>query len=199
MGIGASPSSSNRRAPSDPNNTLWGTAMQLEVILACGVLALLYGLYTIRAVLSLPAGTERMQEIAAAIQEGARAYLNRQYTTIAAVGAVIFVLAFFFLGWEVALGFLIGAALSGAAGYVGMYVSVRANVRTTEASRSGLAKGLSVAFRAGAVTGMLVVGLGLLGVAGYYAFLTGGLGLDLADPAQNRIIVDSLVGLGFGA
>ena len=117
-----------------------------------------------------------MQEIAAAIQEGARAYLNRQYTTIAIVGVVIFALAFWFLGWQV------GARLPdrrgrcrALAGYVGMYVSVRANVRTAEASRSGLAQGLSVAFRSGAVTGMLVVGLGLLGVAGYYAFLTGGL------------------------
>jgi len=173
--------------------------MQLEIVLACGVLALLYGLWTVRSVLSLPAGTARMQEIAAAIQEGARAYLNRQYTTIAMVGVVIFALAFFFLGWQVAVGFLVGATLSGAAGYVGMYVSVRANVRTTEASRSGLAAGLSVAFRSGAVTGMLVVGLGLLGVAGYYAFLTKGLGLDLASTEQSRIIVDSLVGLGFGA
>jgi K(+)-stimulated pyrophosphate-energized sodium pump len=173
--------------------------MQLEIILACGVLALLYGLWTIRSVLSLPAGNARMQEIAAAIQEGARAYLNRQYATIAMVGVVIFALAFFFLGWQVALGFLIGATLSGAAGYVGMYVSVRANVRTAEASRSGLAAGLSVAFRAGAVTGMLVVGLGLLAVAGYYAFLTKGLGLGLDNTEQSRIIVDSLVGLGFGA
>jgi K(+)-stimulated pyrophosphate-energized sodium pump len=173
--------------------------MQLEIVLACGVLALLYGLWTVRSVLSLPAGTARMQEIAAAIQEGARAYLNRQYTTIAMVGVVIFALAFFFLGWQVAVGFLVGATLSGAAGYVGMYVSVRANVRTTEASRSGLAAGLSVAFRSGAVTGMLVVGLGLLGVAGYYAFLTRGLGLDLASTEQSRVIVDSLVGLGFGA
>jgi len=173
--------------------------MELHLILACGVLALLYGLWTIRSLLGLPAGNARMQEIAAAIQEGARAYLNRQYTTIAMVGVVIFALAFVFLGWQVALGFLIGATLSGAAGYVGMYVSVRANVRTAEASRSGLAKGLSVAFRAGAVTGMLVVGLGLLGVAGYYAFLTSGLKLDLADAEQSRIIVDSLVGLGFGA
>ncbi len=173
--------------------------MQLEIVLACGVLALLYGLWTIRSVLNLPAGNARMQEIAAAIQEGAAAYLNRQYTTIAGVGVVIFALAFFFLGWQVALGFLIGATLSGAAGYVGMYVSVRANVRTAEASRSGLAAGLSVAFRSGAVTGMLVVGLGLLAVAGYYAFLTMGLGLDLASTAQSRIIVDSLVGLGFGA
>jgi len=173
--------------------------MQLEIVLACGVLALLYGLWTIRSVLSLPAGNARMQEIAAAIQEGAAAYLNRQYTTIAGVGVVIFALAFFFLGWQVALGFLIGASLSGAAGYVGMYVSVRANVRTAEASRSGLAAGLSVAFRSGAVTGMLVVGLGLLAVAGYYAFLTMGLGLSLDSTAQSRIIVDSLVGLGFGA
>jgi K(+)-stimulated pyrophosphate-energized sodium pump len=173
--------------------------MQLEVILACGVLALLYGLWTIRSVLGLPAGNARMQEIAAAIQEGAAAYLNRQYTTIAVVGVVIFALAFFFLGWQVAIGFLIGAGLSGAAGYVGMYVSVRANVRTAEASRSGLAAGLSVAFRSGAVTGMLVVGLGLLAVAGYYAFLTMGLHLSLDSTEQNRIIVDSLVGLGFGA
>ncbi len=173
--------------------------MQLEIVLACGVLALLYGLWTIKAVLALPAGNARMQEIAAAIQEGARAYLNRQYTTIAMVGVVIFLLAFFFLGWQVAGGFLIGSTLSGAAGYVGMYVSVRANVRTTEAARSGLASGLSVAFRSGAVTGMLVVGLGLLAVAGYYFFLTTCLKLDLADPAQSRIIVDSLVGLGFGA
>jgi K(+)-stimulated pyrophosphate-energized sodium pump len=172
---------------------------QILIIIACGVLALLYGLYTIRSVLSLSAGTARMQEIAAAIQEGAKAYLNRQYTTIAIVGAAIFVLACIFLGWQVGLGFLIGAALSGAAGYVGMYVSVRANVRTAEAARSGLAAGLSVAFRSGAVTGMLVVGLGLLAVAGYFAFLTLGLGLDLSSPQDGRVIVDSLVGLGFGA
>jgi K(+)-stimulated pyrophosphate-energized sodium pump len=173
--------------------------MQLEIVLACGVLALLYGLWTVRAVLALPAGNARMQEIAAAIQEGAAAYLNRQYTTIAMVGAVIFILACWFLGWQVGVGFLIGATLSGSAGYVGMYVSVRANVRTAEASRSGLAAGLSVAFRAGAVTGMLVVGLGLLAVAGYYFFLTTCLKLDLAVAEQSRIIVDSLVGLGFGA
>ncbi|HXC57363.1 MAG TPA: sodium-translocating pyrophosphatase [Rhizomicrobium sp.] len=173
--------------------------MGLELVLAAGVLALLYGLWTIRSVLALSAGNARMQEIAAAIQEGAAAYLNRQYTTIAAVGAVIFILAFVFLGWQVAVGYLIGAALSGAAGYVGMYVSVRANVRTAEASRKGLAEGLSVAFRSGAVTGMLVVGLGVIAVAGYYAFLTMGLKLDIQDAAQSRIIVDSLVGLGFGA
>jgi K(+)-stimulated pyrophosphate-energized sodium pump len=173
--------------------------MELYIILACGALALLYGLWTIRSVLSLPAGNARMQEIAAAIQEGARAYLNRQYTAIAIVGAVIFVLACVFLGWQVGVGFLIGATLSGAAGYTGMYVSVRANVRTAEAARSGLAAGLSVAFRSGAVTGMLVVGLGLLAVAGYYFFLTTCLMLSLEDPAQSRVITDSLVGLGFGA
>src|ERR1700733_1070783 len=171
----------------------------LLIILCCGVLALLYGGWTIRSVLSLSAGNARMQKIAAAIQEGAGAYLNRQYTTIAMVGVVIFALACWFLGWQLGLGFLIGAVLSGAAGYIGMFVSVRANVRTTEASRSGLAGGLSVAFRAGAVTGMLVVGLGLLGVAGYYAFLTGPLGLSLNDPAQSRTIVESLIGLSFGA
>ena len=172
---------------------------QILIILACGVLALLYGVWTIRSVLALSAGNARMQEIAAAIQEGAAAYLNRQYTTIAIVGVVIFILAFLVFGWQMAVGFLIGAVASGLAGYVGMYVSVRANVRTTEASRSGLAPGLSVAFRAGAVTGMLVVGLGLLAVAGYYALLTMGLGLDLSNPEQSRVIVDSLVGLGFGA
>jgi K(+)-stimulated pyrophosphate-energized sodium pump len=173
--------------------------MGLELVLLCGVLALAYGLWTVRSVLALSAGNPRMQEIAAAIQEGAGAYLNRQYTTIAAVGAVVFVLAVIFLGWQVGVGYLIGAALSGAAGYVGMYVSVRANVRTAEAARQGLAQGLSVAFRSGAVTGMLVVGLGLIGVAGYYAFLTLGMKLDIQDAAQSRIIVDSLVALGFGA
>ena len=172
--------------------------MQLGLILGCAVLALLYGLWTIRSVLSLSAGNARMQEIAAAIQEGAAAYLNRQYTTIAIVGVVIFALAFF-LGWQVAIGFLIGAVLSGLAGYVGMYVSVRANVRTTEASRAGLAAGLSVAFRSGAVTGMLVVGLGLLGVAGYFAVLTGLMHLSLTNDTETRTIVESLVALSFGA
>ncbi|MBS0472031.1 MAG: sodium-translocating pyrophosphatase [Proteobacteria bacterium] len=173
--------------------------MDLAIVLGAGVLALLYGLWTISSVMSLSAGNARMQEIAAAIQEGASAYLNRQYTTIAAVGVVIFILAFIFLGWQVAVGFLIGSALSGAAGYIGMYVSVRANVRTAEAARQGLASGLSVAFRSGAVTGMLVVGLGLLAVAGYYTILTMVLGLSIDDPEQSRVIVDSLVGLGFGA
>jgi len=174
-------------------------SLQLSLVLASGVLALLYGAWTARAVTRQSAGNAAMQEIAAAIQEGAAAYLNRQYSTIAIAGAVILVVAYFVLGWQVALGYLIGATLSGAAGYVGMNVSVRANVRTAEASRHGLAKGLSIAFRAGAVTGFLVVGLGLLAVAGYYAFLTAGLGLDVNDAREGRTIVDSLVALGFGA
>ncbi|MGC9954682.1 MAG: sodium-translocating pyrophosphatase [Rhizomicrobium sp.] len=174
-------------------------SVELELALACGVLALLYGAWTVRWVLAKSPGNARMQEIAAAIQEGARAYLNRQYTTIALVGAVIFALACYFLGWQVGVGYLIGATLSGLAGYVGMNVSVRANVRTAEAARHGLAAGLTLAFRSGAVTGLLVAGLGLIGVAGYYAFLTSGLGLSLDDPQQGRVIVDSLVGLGFGA
>jgi K(+)-stimulated pyrophosphate-energized sodium pump len=172
---------------------------ELLLVLLCGVAAVLYGAWTIRSVLSLSAGNQRMQEIAAAIQEGAAAYLNRQYTTIAIAGVVIFALAFWIFGWQVAVGYLIGAVLSGLAGYIGMNVSVRANVRTAEASRQGLAQGLSVAFRSGAVTGMLVVGLGLLGVAGYYMFLTRGLGLDIADETQGRVITNALVALGFGA
>ena len=174
-------------------------ATELILILACGAIALLYGAWAARSVLSKSPGNARMQEIAAAIQEGARAYLNRQYRTIAIVGAVIFVLAWFFLGLAVAVGFLIGAALSGTAGYIGMNVSVRANVRTAEASRQGLAEGLSMGFRSGTVTGLLVVGLGLIGVAGYYTFLVYGLKLDINVVAQGRIIQDSLVALGFGA
>src|SRR5882757_1919739 len=174
-------------------------SLQLSLVLACGVVALLYGGWLVRALLAKSPGTKEMQEIAAAIQEGAAAYLNRQYTTIAIAGAVIFVLAFFLLGWQEAVGFFIGATLSGAAGYVGMNVSVRANVRTAEASRQGVAQGLSVAFNSGVVTGLLVVGLGLLGVAGYYAVLTGPLGLSINDPQQSRQIVNSLVALGFGA
>src|ERR1700761_4888812 len=172
---------------------------ELLIVRGGGMLARLYGAWTIRSVLSMSAGNARMQEIAAAIQEGAAAYLNRQYTTIAIAGVIIFILAAVFLGWQVGVGYVIGAVLSGAAGYVGMNVSVRANVRTAEASRHGLAQGLSVAFRSGAVTGMLVVGLGLLGVAGYYMFLRDALHLDPDNAAQGRIIVDSLVGLGFGA
>jgi K(+)-stimulated pyrophosphate-energized sodium pump len=173
--------------------------LQLMLVLACAVLALVYGGFTIMSVLALSPGNARMQEIAAAIQEGAAAYLNRQYTTIGIAGVVIFILAFAEFGWQVAVGYLIGATFSGAAGYIGMNVSVRANVRTAEASRSGLAAGLSVAFRSGAVTGLLVVGLGLLGVAGYYSFLRYGIGLDIADETQGRIVTNALVALGFGA
>ncbi|HEY1631241.1 MAG TPA: sodium-translocating pyrophosphatase [Rhizomicrobium sp.] len=173
--------------------------MELYLVLGCGLLALLYGAWTIRSVLGMSPGNERMQEIAAAIQEGASAYLNRQYTTIAIAGVVIFALAFWEFGWMVAAGYAVGAILSGLAGYVGMNVSVRANVRTAEASRQGLAQGLSVAFRSGAVTGMLVVGLGLIGVAGYYSFLRYGIGLDIADETQGRVITNALVALGFGA
>ena len=135
--------------------------MLLMLVIACGVIAVLYGVIASRSILAASAGTERMQEIAGAIQEGASAYLNRQYRTIAMVGVVVAVVLFYFLGSQAAIGFLIGAILSGAAGYVGMLISVRANVRTTEASRQGLAQGLSIAFRSGAVTGMLVAGFAL--------------------------------------
>lgn len=161
-------------------------------IIACGVIALLYGLFMIRSVLALSAGTEQMQKIASAIQIGAKAYLNRQYTVITMVGAVICLGLGLLLGWTVALGFFIGAFLSGLAGYVGMNISVRANVRTAEAAKQGLQPALDVSFRAGAITGLLVVGLGILGITLYYMFLQY---LDLPIRAQ----LEALVGLGFGA
>ncbi|MAO56877.1 MAG: sodium-translocating pyrophosphatase [Rhodospirillaceae bacterium] len=168
------------------------------LVIACGVLALLYGAYAIRSVLSAPAGNERMQEIAGAIQEGAAAYLNRQYTTVAVVGAVVGILLGLKLGMTVAIGYFIGAILSGVAGYIGMNVSVRANVRTAEAAQSqGLAGGLDVAFKSGAVTGMLVVGLALLGVAGYYIALRGM--VDTTTSEGMRHVLEALVALGFGA
>jgi K(+)-stimulated pyrophosphate-energized sodium pump len=162
------------------------------LVLGCGLAAILYGIYLIRAVLAANPGSEQMQRIAVAIQEGARAYLNRQYMTITGVGIVMFALLTWLLGWYVGIGFLIGAILSGLAGYIGMNISVRANVRTAEAARSGMQAALDVAFKAGAVTGLLVVGLGLLGITLYYMFL-------LNSDIPMRSLLESLVALGFGA
>ena len=162
--------------------------------IACGVLAVLYGFITARQVLSAPAGNERMVEIAGAIQEGAKAYLGRQYMTIAIVGIVVAGLVFAFLGLTEAIAFLIGAILSGVAGYIGMNISVRANVRTAEAARTSLQKGLTVAFRAGAITGMLVAGLALLAIAIFFYVL-----VDSGAEANSREVVDALVALAFGA
>ena len=164
----------------------------LMAVIGCGFIAVIYGIITGRAVLNASAGNDTMQEIAASIQEGANAYLSRQYRSIAIVGVVIVVIIGFLLGWIAAGGFVIGAVLSGATGFIGMLVSVRANVRTAEASRTSLAAGLDIAFKSGAVTGMLVAGLALLAVAGYY----GGM---LAMGLEGREIVDGLVALGFGA
>ena len=167
----------------------------LGLIIACGLLAIVYGIWAIWSVMQADPGNARMQEIAAAVREGAQAYLKRQYATIGIVGVVIFFVVGWLLGWLVAIGFLIGAVLSGAAGFIGMNVSVQANVRTAQAAISSLAGGLELAFKAGAITGMFVAGLALLGVAGYYGILTGTMGFA----PNSRTVIDALVALGFGA
>ena len=164
----------------------------LNLIIVAGLVSILYGYFTGKQILSADPGNNKMQDIAAAIQEGARAYLNRQYKTIAIVGVIILIIITYFLGIWVGLGYFIGAFLSGSAGYVGMLISVQANVRTTEASRKGLAAGLNISFKSGTVTGMLVAGLALLSISIYYLIL---LKLNI----ENREIINALVGLGFGA
>ena len=162
------------------------------VALVCAACAVAYGVLTTRSLLALSPGNERMQAISGAVQQGARAYLNRQYTTIAVVGVVLFVALIFIQNIAVACGFLIGGVLSGSAGYIGMNVSVRSNARVAEAARGGVSPALATAFRGGAITGMLVVGLALLGVAGYYGLLTA-----VFNDSQ-KTAVDALIGLGFG-
>lgn len=167
----------------------------LLFVIGCGILAIIYAIWATLSVMSADQGNARMQEIAAAIREGASAYLTRQYTTIAMVGVPVFLIAWWLLSMEAAIGFAIGAILSGIAGFVGMHVSVRANVRTAQAASNSLAGGLEIAFKSGAITGMLVAGLALLGVAVYYAILTEGMGYG----PESRDVIDALVALGFGA
>ena len=167
--------------------------------IVCGLIAVVYGFITSQQVLRAPAGNEKMQDIAAAIQEGAKAYLGRQYTTIAIVGVIVAVILFLTLGGLSTVAFLIGAVLSGLAGFIGMNISVRANVRTAEAARGSLQGGLTMAFRSGAITGMLVAGLGLLSIAGLYWYLTGPGGRDLSIEADRHVITQALTALAFGA
>src|SRR5919198_4759071 len=167
----------------------------LGLIVLCGLLSIAYGAWATTSVMAADAGSQKMQEISAAVREGAQAYLKRQYTTIGIVGIVIFLLLGFLLGWLVAVGFLIGAVLSGAAGFIGMNVSVRANVRTAQAAIGSLAGGLELAFKAGAITGLLVAGLALLGVTLYFGFLVGTMKLAPND----RTVIEAMVALGFGA
>ena len=171
--------------------------LEFFVVLVCAILSLAYGVITIKSILSADQGNDRMRQIASAIQEGAQAYLNRQYFTISIVGVFITVALFFLMENNfVALGFIIGAVLSGLAGYIGMFISVRANVRTAEAAKKGLQQALDISFKSGAITGFLVVGLGLLGLIGYYWFLTGYFG---DDSNSGREIIESMVALSFGA
>jgi len=167
----------------------------LWLIVLCGALSIAYAIWAIQSVMKADAGNAKMQEIAAAVREGAQAYLKRQYTTIGMVGIVIFVIVGYFLGWLVGVGFAVGAVLSGVAGFIGMNVSVRANVRTAQAAIGSLAGGLELAFKAGAITGLLVAGLALLGVTLYFGFLVGT--MKMAPNA--RIVIDAMVALGFGA
>ena len=167
----------------------------LYLAIVCGLLSIVYAIWASKSVMSADAGNERMQEIAAAIQEGATAYLSRQYMTIAAVGVVVFAIVWWLLGGLVAVGFLVGAILSGAAGFIGMLVSVRANVRTAQAASQSLGAGLAIAFKSGAITGLLVAGLALLGISVYYYVLIGPLGFA----PESRTVIDALVALGFGA
>ena len=166
-------------------------AFALWLAISAGALAVLYGALSARWIISQSAGNDRMQEIAHAIQEGANAYMNRQYYTIGIVGLLLFILLTYFIDISTGIGFAIGAIFSALAGYIGMFVSVRANVRTAEAARVGVNPALNIAFRGGAITGLLVVGLGLFGVAGYYLIL-----LNMGIPSEDAI--HSLVGLAFG-
>src|SRR5262249_14422840 len=180
-----------RHIPSKPGSCV--TALWLIVL--CGALSIVYAIWAIRSVLAADAGNARMQEISAAVREGAQAYLKRQYTTIGGVGVVIFLVVWYFLGLAVAVGFLIGALLSGSARFIGVDVAVRADVRTAQAAIGSLAGGLELAFMSGAITGLLVAGLALLGVTIYFMLLIGPMG----HAPNEREVIDALVALGFGA